>query len=739
MAAVLFYLPFAVAAKPTNIGAPGAKAYFYVPSSTTLRPVYATSALTTQRSNPVVADGLGRFAAIYLNNALSYKLVIKDKGGTTLFTADPYVPGTAPDAGSLAPYQAAAEAAAADAEASASDAAALIEAAIAETIAAVDGSVAAAAASALAAAAVFTGTAGAVALPRFTPEMYGAVGNNAALDAPALHSMGVALSALGRGVIDFYPGRTYLVGGGQVLSSGHQAAGYAFPPIYDYVLDINGCTGPAIINMNGATIKCADGVKYGTFNDDGTDKGTPSGSLVGGLATPYYAIIRINNCSGLVKVLNGELNGNIANVTLGGYYGDNGRQIPYSGIYAVDNAIGPIIDGVNSHHHGLDGIIVNGPGNINLRENGVVCNSQFLNNGRGNSFVGGNGWTFENNRFNASGKDIGTMTYTGPGTGFDLEAEGGRWVKNIHFARCEFIDNTSSGASAPVDSSATATTIHFEACKFIGTTSWGCWVYAPYVTFERCLFVGAIVGMYPSTTLPASATKFKDCTFDFNAALTPGGVNPFVNGGIGSVAKFLDFTFGSDGIDFDHCTVLMTVPTATTNTAAQFGTSLTRHIGCTFKDLVGTRLQPFGLFEGQDTLFANCTTIPDDALATARFMTYAGPAFDSYQWSSTTGPFSLARYDATGSRTNGKKVYNASATWNPASVANGAQATTTITLTGVALGDVVEDISSSLDLQGLALRGYVSAANTLTVALSNATGGAVDLGSGTVRAKVRQT
>jgi len=71
------------------------------------------------------------------------------------------------------------------------------------------------------------------------------------------------------------------------------------------------------------------------------------------------------------------------------------------------------------------------------------------------------------------------------------------------------------------------------------------------------------------------------------------------------------------------------------------------------------------------------------------------------------------------------------ATWDPGSIAAGASTTTTITVAGAALGDFVL-VSFSLDLQGMDVGGYVSAVNTVTVILSNLTGSAIDLGSGTV-------
>lgn len=77
-----------------------------------------------------------------------------------------------------------------------------------------------------------------------------------------------------------------------------------------------------------------------------------------------------------------------------------------------------------------------------------------------------------------------------------------------------------------------------------------------------------------------------------------------------------------------------------------------------------------------------------------------------------------------------------STTWDPASIANGAQATTSLA-SGVtaAVGDYAQ-AAASIALSALALRAEVTASNTINWYLSNATGGAVDLASMTVRALV---
>lgn len=76
-----------------------------------------------------------------------------------------------------------------------------------------------------------------------------------------------------------------------------------------------------------------------------------------------------------------------------------------------------------------------------------------------------------------------------------------------------------------------------------------------------------------------------------------------------------------------------------------------------------------------------------------------------------------------------------SVTYNPASLADGAGETTTLTVTGASLGDQVV-ASFSNDLQGIILHAWVSSANTVSVRFQNETGGTIDLASGTIRVRV---
>lgn len=81
--------------------------------------------------------------------------------------------------------------------------------------------------------------------------------------------------------------------------------------------------------------------------------------------------------------------------------------------------------------------------------------------------------------------------------------------------------------------------------------------------------------------------------------------------------------------------------------------------------------------------------------------------------------------------------YNATATWDPPSVASMGNTTTTVAIS-CTLGMYVQ-VSFSLSLQGMILSGYVSANGTVTVVLFNPTGGAIDLASGTLSVRCVRT
>ena len=85
-----------------------------------------------------------------------------------------------------------------------------------------------------------------------------------------------------------------------------------------------------------------------------------------------------------------------------------------------------------------------------------------------------------------------------------------------------------------------------------------------------------------------------------------------------------------------------------------------------------------------------------------------------------------------------KEILFGSETKDWGSIADGGEAAEEVTVTGAALGDFAM-ASMSIDVADLQLSADVTAANTVTCVLSNSTGGAIDLGSGTLSVMVIRT
>lgn len=76
--------------------------------------------------------------------------------------------------------------------------------------------------------------------------------------------------------------------------------------------------------------------------------------------------------------------------------------------------------------------------------------------------------------------------------------------------------------------------------------------------------------------------------------------------------------------------------------------------------------------------------------------------------------------------------------WDPPSIASGAAASTTVTVTGAALGDTVAVGISQAVPGGAIISGAVTAADMVTVTIMNLSGDAIDLANSTVRADVHK-
>ena len=301
--------------------------------------------------------------------------------------------------------------------------------------------------------------------------------------------------------------------------------GYLYEP--EPILAFAGIKGPLTIIGNGAKLKAAAGLRYGTFSPLTDRKSVHQMPYLGGgeLATPYRAMILISHCSGPIEIRDLELDGNIEALQIGGQYGDTGWQIPAIGLFLQNNSSSERVINVHSHHHAQDGVQISGVDGIRSRQvmtifDNVRCE---YNVRQGVSLVGGRGYRFRNCTFNHTGK---AMISSAPGAGVDIEAEGGKQIRDVSFEDCEFSNNTGAGLVADTGDSEGA---RFTHCTFIGTTNWSAWPDKPYFRFDDCEFVGALVHPYGDRD-PERATQFRRCSFWDDPALSPtrqvyGGVN----------------------------------------------------------------------------------------------------------------------------------------------------------------------------------------------------------------------
>lgn len=349
-----------------------------------------------------------------------------------------------------------------------------------------------------------------------TPEMFGAKGDGITNDSDAFAALAQAVRRRGGGTIALR--RTlYIVGSQQRDPSPRAGYGFAPGPLLRFV----GLRGALTIEGNGATLRCAPGLRYGTF-DASTGAATrhaPPYINPAERASPYEQMILVEDCSGPVRISNLELDGNVGKLMIGGAYGDTGIQIAATGIFLRNNRGDEILSNIHSHHHGQDGIIIDGlddPASASGRTR-RADNLRCEYNGRqGCSLVGGRGWRFARCSFSHTGKaNVGSA----PAAGFDIEAEGGKVIRDLAFEDCLFLDNMGCGLVADSGDSEGAS---FLRCRFIGTTMWSVWPAKPYFQFRSCTIVGTAVRCFGDPD-PHKATQFHDCLFTDDPKLSPNG------------------------------------------------------------------------------------------------------------------------------------------------------------------------------------------------------------------------
>jgi hypothetical protein len=380
----------------------------------------------------------------------------------------------------------------------------------------------------------------------FTPEMFGAKGDGVTNDTEAFLRLSQAVGANGGGTVQLRKA-VYIVG---KQRRGVLANESAYVP--SGVFPARGCTKPLQILGNGATLRAAPGLRYGTFDPRTGEATRNKMPFVDNrqMAIPYWAMIDIADCSGPILIENIELDGNIKGLRIGGPYGDTGTQIPGNGILLVNNRGDEIVRNVHVHHQPLDGLMIDGPDSV-AAARGVTRRVENLRseyNGRqGVSLIGGRGYVFTNCKFNHTGR--GGIA-SAPGAGVDIEAENGKTNRDYRFENCEFINNWGCGMVADSGDSEGAS---FTGCSFIGTTAWAAWPYKPRFRFDKCRFVGSIVRAHGDEN-PERAAQFHDCTFLDDPKLSPTGKVYVGEGGSGPIADLSD----SKHVLFNRCTFRLT-------------------------------------------------------------------------------------------------------------------------------------------------------------------------------------
>lgn len=413
--------------------------------------------------------------------------------------------------------------------------------------------------------------------PAFRPEDFGARGDGRTNDTAAFRRLAAAVNSAGGGRIVLR--RAVYVVGEQV--PGGPGDPYAFAP--RPVLRLTGCARGVAIEGNGATLRCAPGLRYGTFDRaSGRAVELPMPNTRPGLlATPYDYMVIIEECGGSVSITDLELDGALTTQRIGGPWGDVGRQIASDGLFLRDNRGDEVVRNLHTHHHARDGFMLAGPSVLpsGARRSFTGVRSEW--NGRqGCSLIGGRGYRFADCRFAHTGRAV---LSTPPAAGFDIEAESGP-IRDLRFDRCVFEDNSGCGLVADSGDSAD---VQFADCRFIGTTNWSIWPNKPGFRFDRCEIVGACVRMF-SAPDPARATRFYACRFT-DAPARSGNGKVYLAGPMANVSDSRNVLFARCRFDATHGAQLPW------STDAIFE-------GCIMRQSGATQAFPRGLFRGDNRI-----------------------------------------------------------------------------------------------------------------------------------------
>jgi hypothetical protein len=413
---------------------------------------------------------------------------------------------------------------------------------------------------------------------------FGAVGDGRTNDTDAIRAAARALEARGGGTLVFEK-KTYLIG---KQARGVQPGKWAFAP--SPVVEILRCPRKVTIAGNGAILRCAPGLRYGTFHPrtGAATRNAMPFTNPAELATPYKAAIWLQENRGGVEIRDFELDGRIQDAVIGGPWGDTGWQINHCGIWLYNNRGSHLVRNVHTHHHGQDGLLLfaeiksEASPAVPMR----VENVRSEYNGRqGISITGGKGIVLADCKLNHTGRN-GRIT-SNPGAGLDIEAEMSL-IRDVTVLRCEFKNNYGPGMVADTGDSKL---VRFEDCSFAGSTNYAAWPNKPAMSFHRCEFAGAITRCYESPKGGPLATQFYDCTFHDTATASAGGK---------VYGTRIDLGGSGGGTLFRKCTFRYTGPMQLPYTPHNV-----RYVDCTMSQRHPAIGYPTGIYTGRNVIRGN--------------------------------------------------------------------------------------------------------------------------------------
>jgi hypothetical protein len=204
-----------------------------------------------------------------------------------------------------------------------------------------------------------------------------------------------------------------------------------------------------------------------------------------------------------------------------------------------------------------------------------------------------------------------------------------------------------------------------------------------------------------------------------------------------------------NGLIVNGCTVKSVVKNPIVLNSSCFSVSISNNQFLEYATTIGAGTEGAGVIVNDTNNYgevignicdtASASTVPyfmEGASATRwtvanNFLRYS----NTLQWNSSSG-YDSGGWQRLGAPPRLQGTLSGFATYDPPSLNDGDGATATVTVTGANLGDGVDSIGFTNDLQGITVTGWVSAANTVSVRFQNETGGVLDLASGTLRVRV---